>query len=287
MSWIDELDDFPGRLGLDLGPQPGGGVRRQPPFSAQQMSPKMGNVITLSPPNTALQPITQLDGLVAPYRPFPSELLLDLGADELLSRAPGSWVLALAAQYGDGSFTTSNPLNNCVARIEFGAGGAKHVVEVDAWRAIIPLPAETVRVEVFSTQLGPPPTTPVPIGNMLPVRVKGTLYRTTSGVLWQAIRTYPVWSGGTTFNVQAPPFAASYNYRSFGIVPPGTSPLLQLGTFVGQADQVDPAVIETQNRMNQFRKMPSATWVTVQPVDSVVTPGDAEYPGVLQFEIAM
>ena len=161
------------------------------------------------------------EGTIGNWNPISTTRVRLLSADPAdmpAERMPGSWVLSLAGRIIEAGPSAPGISQGipAIAYIGFGKGGVTQEVEVDAWRNLIALPADTTYVDLAYNQYGPEGVTPSP--TFAPntvfseIAVKGTIHRTLETGEAIPTRTYyfsqPLVAGAINFPV--PPFATSW-----------------------------------------------------------------------------
>jgi hypothetical protein len=171
----------------------------------------LGNTVSLAPPPGAIV-VEDLPSLPTYQSLVQADLLKDYpeAAD---NQTPGSWVIALDGQVIDDQ---SNGLTYApiVCQVIMGAGGSTHVVEVDPWQAIVPVPAGYVDVRVAwdPDQIVRQSVSPLPL--LLPRRVDitATIQRSFAAGFATKTKCFEFDSGNQTqIQIPLPNFAESFS----------------------------------------------------------------------------
>ena len=271
ISSLDRCEDFQmsdGYRGLtsDLGHKE---ARRRMP-GGRKNEIRMGNSKVLVPPVASQVPSNSLFG--PDWQKFPGTTILDVNLlDSELSDYPGSWVMTISGKVLNQIEVPPNiePYAGAVAYIEYGTGGVQKTVEVDAWRNVIGIPSDTLRVNVAYTQLTNVAPTPGYPNNYFPeVEYSATVRRSLETGEAIPTRTYWVLADGFDVDVPVPPMATHWTYiPSLRGVGDGDMPMSgdvqvfsgdkNIGGGTGTViERVIPEVTASMARMHCFRPLP-------------------------------
>lgn len=233
---------------------------------------RLGNAVKIR------RPIEPGDPQLYTRKQFQRTRILEVNLGDLADyqRGPGSWVLELYGRVTIGearnpAFVACVPL---VAYLDIGNGGITQEVQVDAWRNVIALPSETLRVSVGYEGIGPvsgdlaiPPNPETP--NRFPpeVEIIASIHRSFESSPADPVRSF--WLLNSTAEIPIPAYA--YNWRLFSRYPIGATlqdtPLVtisQAGAYENAASAIGGTVsaqysadyIGTMLRTNCARPLP-------------------------------
>jgi hypothetical protein len=285
MSDRDRMPIFDPRL--EVGP---GNVNRR---DGAKPSIRRGNTITMVRPpvlSAKAAPELYVRGPLSGEQRLITVEMSDLEFPE--QRGPGSWVLALSSRVTVGETGVDvNLVCPLVCKIEFGAGAVTQTIEVDAWRNIIALPAETVRCFLYWEGIGPcayPNTDIMP--NWLPreVEVTATIHRTQETGTQVPTRSYWCLDDSQSFIV--PRYSQAWRMTSRAAPPAGSDKvgvtLLESGALLNSgyyADVPSDAQVSSMRRTLCSRFIPpNAEVLTVDIADLA---SDPQNTGKLIFEL--
>ena len=209
--------------------------------------------------------------------------LLTVRPTDLMSKAPGSWVLSLASNILEGNDRSVEYPNKSlstlplVARITFGTGGVSTWFDVDATKSLLAIPSNDFIVEVgwrpVLSNTSPADQTDIRLPSIIPnkTEVIGTIHRSLETgesiptISYIIPNTGEVTRGDVGGTLTIPPQAVSWGLSTPAITPLGAAigdARLQ-NSFVGgsipsaRLDELDSAQLVNMIRGGCFRPIPA------------------------------
>jgi hypothetical protein len=205
-------------------------------------------------------------------------LTVDKSDIEAKEVGAGSWVLSLyGSRPGSGALNAITPV---VAEIDLGSGTIVQTFSIDAWRATLSLPADTVSVSVGFARQGftaPVAGCPQNLPNN-PVTITGHLGRSISTGASQPTRSgYLIDDDAATGSKNSPVPSKAVAFRLFwpDVVAAGDTPVTSVRILDATTviEDIEPAVITSQMlRAGCWRKLPAPAFRVAVEWDTTVSP---------------